>query len=160
MVSNNLIPKCFFITSGSAESNISKLNAFDRALMKAGIAQCNLVPVSSIIPVGAEKIEYREMPIGTITFVIMARIDGIRGEEISAGICWVKCSSNGMKYGLVAEGQGKMGEEDLKRELDKKVEDMVEARGVEILRKEYRIESLKISKKYGSAIAAVVFASP
>ena len=37
---------------------------------------------------------------------------------------------------------------------------MVEARGVEILRKEYRVESLKISKKYGSAIAAVVFTSP
>ncbi|MCX6801242.1 MAG: hypothetical protein NTZ73_03570 [Candidatus Diapherotrites archaeon] len=37
------------IVSGCGESDISELNAFDNALINAGIHDCNLIPVSSII---------------------------------------------------------------------------------------------------------------
>ena len=36
-----LIPKRFFITHSSATSEVSDLNAFDRALIKAGIGEQN-----------------------------------------------------------------------------------------------------------------------
>ena len=52
------LPKYFFVTGGTALSPVSTLNAFDEALMKAGIAQCNLVPVSSILPADAVEVEY------------------------------------------------------------------------------------------------------
>jgi len=45
-----MIPKEFFVTSAKATSPVSELNAFDLALKNAGIAQCNIVPVSSILP--------------------------------------------------------------------------------------------------------------
>jgi arginine decarboxylase len=63
-----ILPKRFFITSGRALSAVSKLNAFDQALMNAGIAHCNLVPVSSIIPKGSVKIDYYNIEAGAITF--------------------------------------------------------------------------------------------
>ena len=69
------LPKKFFITVGSAVSHVSPLNAFDAALVKAGIAQCNLVPVSSIIPPDAEKVKpvhgIELGPFGTFTLRVV-----------------------------------------------------------------------------------------
>jgi len=47
-----MVPKEFFVTSGKAFSATSELNAFDQALKNAGIAHCNLVQVTSILPKG------------------------------------------------------------------------------------------------------------
>jgi len=76
------LPKKFFITTGVATSSVSPLNAFDAALVKAGIAQCNLVNVSSILPPDAELVESVPITPGTITFTVMARMDGAPGETI------------------------------------------------------------------------------
>ena len=48
-----LVPSKFFTVRGSAVSKTSDLNAFDIALLKAGIGEQNLVSVSSVIPEGA-----------------------------------------------------------------------------------------------------------
>jgi len=81
------LPKKFFITSGVATSSVSPLNAFDGALAQAKIDQCNLVNVSSILPADAIMVDYEEIPAGTITFAVMARMDGDPGETIGAGCC-------------------------------------------------------------------------
>ena len=52
-----LVPSKFFITHSSAVSPVSDLNAFDRALISAGIGEQNLVSVSSVIPKGAQLVE-------------------------------------------------------------------------------------------------------
>jgi len=41
------------LVSGIGSSNTSKLNAFDRALSDAGILNCNLVKISSVVPKSA-----------------------------------------------------------------------------------------------------------
>jgi arginine decarboxylase len=71
-----MIPKEFFITSGKATSQVSELNAFDLALKKAGIAQCNLVSVSSILPLGCKERKRRKITAGAITYAVIARMDG------------------------------------------------------------------------------------
>ena len=68
MIPMSFTPSKFFITSGYATSPISDLNAFDLALLKAQISEQNLVAVSSVIPVGAEEVEVRELPMGAVTF--------------------------------------------------------------------------------------------
>ena len=83
-----LIPTKFFITSSSAVSPISGLNAFDRALIGAGIGEQNLVSVSSVIPIGAEQISPVELPMGAITHCVLAQMRGTEGEMISAGIAY------------------------------------------------------------------------
>ena len=60
-----MIPQRFFVTSGKAFSPISELNALDLALKNAGISQCNLVPVTSILPHGCVETEFIDIPIVT-----------------------------------------------------------------------------------------------
>ncbi len=43
------IPKKFSLVAGSAEGT-SELNAFDNALLNAGIGNLNLIKVTSILP--------------------------------------------------------------------------------------------------------------
>jgi len=59
-----MIPKAFFVTGGKAIGTVSKLNAFDLALKNAGIANCNLVKVSSIIPPNCKETAPKKIPIG------------------------------------------------------------------------------------------------
>src|SRR4030042_1246961 len=100
----NMIPREFFITSGKASSPVSELNAFDMALKGAGIAQCNLVCVSSILPKGCKERKRTMIPTGSITFTVLARMDGDEGTTIGAGIAWT-WANNG-EYGLGAATPG------------------------------------------------------
>ena len=67
-----LIPKEFFTTSGKAISGVSDLNAFDLALMHAGIEEQNLVAVSSIIPPEAVEVPRCRLPMGAVTHCVLA----------------------------------------------------------------------------------------
>ncbi len=89
-----MIPKEFFITSGKALSPVSELNAFDLALKKAGIAQCNLVCVSSILPKNCVQISTHNIAAGSITHCVLARMDGDDGTTVGAGIAWTWAKSN------------------------------------------------------------------
>jgi len=58
------MPKRFFVTSGKAASRVSDLNAFDEALLNAGIGEQNLVIVSSILPIGVKQTRKTSLPMG------------------------------------------------------------------------------------------------
>ncbi|MEM2935555.1 MAG: pyruvoyl-dependent arginine decarboxylase [Candidatus Bathyarchaeia archaeon] len=151
-----MIPREFFVTSGKALSNVSELNAFDMALEKAGIGQCNLIPVSSIIPPNCQEIKGKEIPIGAITYTVMARMEGKGREKIGAGIAWAW--EKNKKYGLVMETCGPLDEKGIKETLEGKLREMAKVRGIEIAEIKYRTEVLKVPPNhYGSVIAALVY---
>jgi len=151
-----MIPKEFFTTSGRAISSVSKLNAFDMALEKAGIGQCNLVPVSSIIPPNCQEIKGKEIPIGAITYTVIARMEGKSGEKIGAGIAWAW--EKNKKYGLVMETCGHMDEKGLKEALEGKLREMAKVREIEIADINYRTEVLTVPPNhYGSVVVALVY---
>jgi arginine decarboxylase len=151
-----MIPKEFFITSGKAISPVSELNAFDLALKNAGVAQCNLVAVSSILPPKCKERKWRKLPPGAITFAVMARMNGEEGTTIGAGIAWA-WEANG-KYGMVAEAHGYMDRKAVKETLEWKIKEMAKIRNVEIGKIRYRIEVLKVPMDhYGCVIAALVY---
>lgn len=83
-----LVPSKYFITSGKAVSKISSLNAFDKALMSAGICEQNLVAVSSVIPDGSVRIDPVDLPMGAVTHCVLSQIRGKSEEMISAGIAF------------------------------------------------------------------------
>lgn len=122
-----MIPREFFVTSGKAYSPISQLNALDQALKNAGIAQCNLVPVTSIIPEGCVQKEVSRIPIGAITHAVIARMDGIEGENIGSAISW--CREKGDGWGIVAETHGYMKESALLEIAEWKIKEMAKIRG-------------------------------
>src|SRR3990170_7731899 len=151
-----MIPKEFFITSGKAISPVSELNAFDLALKKAGIAQCNLVAVSSILPKGCKEINKHDISAGSITYSVLARMDGEEGTNIGAGIAWAWAKSK--KYGLVAEAHGYMDKKALEETLDWKTKEMAKIRGIKIGSIEKRTEVLRVPMdNYGCVISALVY---
>src|SRR5256885_14953260 len=80
------LPTKFFVTSGKAVSKVSDLNAFDEALQNAGLAEQNIVSVSSVLPVGIRAVRRRDLPMGAITHCVLAPQRGGEGQTISAGL--------------------------------------------------------------------------
>jgi arginine decarboxylase len=151
-----MIPKEFFITSGKAVSPVSELNAFDLALKKAGIAQCNLVAVSSILPKSCVEINRHDIPAGCITYSVLARMDGEEGTAIGAGIAWAWAKSK--KYGLVAEAHGYMDKKALEETLDWKIKEMAKIRSIKIGPIQMQLETLRVPMdNYGCVISALVY---
>ncbi|MEM2875853.1 MAG: pyruvoyl-dependent arginine decarboxylase [Candidatus Bathyarchaeia archaeon] len=134
-----MIPKAFFVTSGKAVSPISQLNAFDLALKNAGISQCNIVPVSSILPRNCVEVERRDIPIGSITYAVLSRMDGEEGTVIGTGIAWAW--EKNRRYGLVAESHGYTEQKALEEILEWKIREMAKIREIEIGEIKYRFES-------------------
>lgn len=151
-----MIPKEFFVTSGKAASPVSGLNAFDLALKKAGIAQCNLVPVSSILPRGCRERKLKRIPAGEITYAVTAKMDGEEGATIAAGISWAWETNK--KYGLVAEAHGLMDLKALIETLELKIKEMAKTRETKIDKINYRTEVLRVPRhNYGCVIASLVY---
>ena len=150
-----MTPKNFFLVKGSAEDDTSELNAFDLALSDAGISQCNLVPVSSILPAGAEEIKPRKIVPGTITFCVLAKISGVKGEIISAGLGYGMLDDH--RYGIVVESQGNLRSDEMVADLKMKVDRMAMSRDSKLSNYSTVLESLEIRKRYGSIIAALVY---
>lgn len=151
-----LVPSKFFITHSSAVSPVSDLNAFDRALISAGIGEQNLVSVSSVIPKGARLVERCEMPMGAVTHCVLAQMRGTEGETIAAGIAYAYRKDG--KGGYVAEGHIHGSAESLKEILKWKMHEMARIREVEFEEIQFEIEELAIPiDHYGCCVAALVF---
>ncbi len=151
-----LVPTKFFTVRGSAVSTTSDLNAFDKALLEAGIGEQNLVSVSSVIPEGAVKIEYVPLTMGAVTHCVLAQMRGCEGETIAAGIAYTYRKDG--KGGYVAEGHIHGSAQSLKEILAWKMEEMSRIRGVEFEEVRFEIEELETPMDhYGCCISALVF---
>ena len=151
-----MLPKEFFVTKGKASSPTSELNAFDLSLMNAGIAHCNLVLVSSILPKGCLQRERADIPIGSITHAVIARMDGIEGENIGAAISW-GWEKEG-QFGIVAETHGYMDKQALLEIAQWKIKEMAKIRNIEIKELKYVYETMQVPMdQYGCVLAALVF---
>lgn len=150
------VPTKFFVTSGKAVSKVSDLNAFDEALLNAGLSEQNIVSVSSVLPVGIRQVRLRELPMGAITFCVLAQQRGGEGETISAGIAY-GFRDDGLG-GYVAEGHMHGTKKSLQEVLEWKMGEMAKMRGIKFRRLEYKIEELSTPMDhYGACLAAVVF---
>jgi arginine decarboxylase len=79
-------PKALSLVAGHGEGG-TELNAFDRALRNAGIADLNFLRVTSIVPPGARIIELPAYPAGILMPAVFARITSTRpGEVITAAL--------------------------------------------------------------------------
>jgi arginine decarboxylase len=111
-------------------SGKTSLSAFDNALWNAGIANYNLIYLSSIIPPKSQ-IEFIEnlgennINIGHKLYVVMSRCDEVNiGKEAWAGLGWIQ---KGDGSGIFAEHCAD-NEEELNRLLNKSLKDMISYR--------------------------------
>jgi len=154
----SFLPKYFFVAKGSAVSDVSAFNAFDAALTKSGIGQCNLVLASSILPKDVKEVPQADITPGTITFVVMAHADGVFGETIGAGVGlgWL-AKENRIEYGIIAEAHGIKDEEEIEEELRRNIKEMAKIRRLGLQDIKTVVEAIKVTKKYGSVVVALVF---
>jgi arginine decarboxylase len=141
------------ITSGTAEGP-TKLNAFDNALLEAGIGDVNLIKVSSILPENTEIVELPLLTPGDMTNCVLSYVSSDNnGDHISAAIA-VATSSD---FGCVVENSGiNKDPQEIREEAISMVKYMMEIRNLEI--KELIVEEInhKVINE-GAAVAAVVY---
>lgn len=161
----NRIPKDYFITKGTGESNIAiHAGSYHLALQQAGIEMVNIITYSSILPRIANKInkpDYIEH--GAVMETIMAVSNGHKGERLSAGIIygWLYDRESGNKYGgLVCEHNGHDTVGELKNKLEASINELY-YNGFE---KKYSLNNIEIitdsfipKKEYGTAMVALCF---
>lgn len=155
-----IIYRSYYVVKGLGQSNISKINAFDSALISASIGEANLVPVSSILPSGClRKNGIPKIEIGEVVFCVMARQDGIKGEKISAGLAHVLVRNRkNQKFGLVMEHHGKYKKEQLIRKLRKMITEMAYVRSLSVEDISLDVSHIdSIKTKYASVVVACVF---
>ena len=104
-----MIPTRVFYTKGVGKHK-EKLQSFEAALRDAGIAACNIVTVSSILPPQCKivplKKGLKQLKPGEITFVVLARVETNEpGRQIFASIGLAQPSS-GDQYGYLSEHHG------------------------------------------------------
>ena len=105
----NILPEKFFLTRGIGVHK-DELHSFELALRDAGIAQANIVQVSSILPPHCTQVSREEgasllIP-GTITFVVMSRLSSDEPRrQLSASIGCAKPVS-GDRFGYLSEFHG------------------------------------------------------
>ena len=151
-----MVPHKFFVTAGAAQDGASQLNAFDLALKDAGLSQCNLVPVSSILPTGCEEIQPIPIPVGAITFCVLGKAAGNPGERVGCGLAWAwGTTREGESYGIVAEHNGYCDEAEAERILHIKLNRMAEVREMTIDRIRTSVRSVQC-KDYGSVVSVLV----
>src|SRR3989449_8990719 len=126
------IPTKFFVTSGKAVSKVSDLNAFDEALQNAGLAEQNIVSVSSVLPVGIRPVRQRDLPMGAITHCVLAQQRGGGGATISAGIAY--CFREADFSGSVAGGHLHGAKNSFRAEKEREIGGMRELRGIKLRR--------------------------
>ncbi|WNM61465.1 pyruvoyl-dependent arginine decarboxylase [Candidatus Nitrospira neomarina] len=102
-----MVPTQMFLTRGVGIHK-EKLASFEEALRSAGIAYCNLVTVSSILPPDCKIISRKRgeqlLNPGEITFCVMARSEtNERNRLISASIGVAIPSGRKVNYGYLSE---------------------------------------------------------
>jgi arginine decarboxylase len=146
------LPRAVTAVAGAGEGS-TDLNAFDRALMDAGIANLNFLKVTSIFPQGARVVPMRPYTPGLLMPAVYARISRhTPGERIAAAVA-VGIGIEG--YGVIMEhshtGTGENADQIVRR----MVEEAMATRGLHIA--EIVIASKEhVVQRTGCAIAAVL----
>ena len=102
----DLLPTKVFLTKGVGRHKY-QLKSFEEALRKAGVAQQNLVQVSSILPQKCRIISrengIKSLVPGSISFCVMARIDTNEHGRLIASSVGVAIPRDGDKWGYLSE---------------------------------------------------------
>lgn len=151
--------KIIYVTSGVGEGK-TDISAFDAALSNAGIANYNLIYLSSIIPKGSiveiKKLKPEKAEYGKKLYVVIARYNqDIFGEEAWAGLGWTQDKTG---RGLFAEHKSE-SKEAVIRLIRNSLEDMKKIRGYKYGEINYAVAGIKCKNKPVCAIVAAVYQS-
>lgn len=148
----NKNPNIVSLVKGAAEG-LTGLNAFDNALLEAGIGNLNLIKVSSIVPKGAKIVSLPDIPPGSLTPTVYSYITSSTPGEVLSACVGIGLSDN--EFVLIYEyshrGSAKTAEEIVK----KMIEEGFRKRGLKL--SEFKsVSSEHKVERVGCALAAAV----
>src|SRR5512136_2149873 len=148
------IPTQYFLVSGVSDG-YTPLNAFDGALLQAGIGNTNIVKMSSIVPPHCKRIAPIPLHPGAIVPAAYAAITSdVPGEIISAGVA-VALPEDENQNGLIMEYSAKGERHKIEEIVRKMAVEGMKLRGWEIRDLKSIAIECKI-EKIGAALAAVI----
>ena len=125
------MPDKFFLVSGSAEGP-SPLNAFDNAVLTAGIGNTNLIRISSILPPNSRQISPVPLPYGALIPIAYSYETGvIPGERVAAAVAVGVPQRNDLP-GVIMEHHSREAAEDCEEIARSLVRYAFENRGYEL----------------------------
>jgi len=167
LVVGNRIPKNFFLTSGTGESDITiHAGSYHIALKNAGIERCNIITYSSILPAIATEVSKPiegELVHGSVMETIMACANSKHGEKATAGLItgWLHDKKTNEKYGgLVCEYHGNCNEEEAAMKLHASLNELhTNGFSEKFNLSEIRATTKSIvpTKKFGTSLVALCF---
>ena len=140
-------------TAGNAEG-LTPLNAFDNALLAAGIGNINLVKISSILPPGVDLVSLPKIKLGAVVPTAYAAMTSeVPGEVVAAAVGWAR-PQDPKKNGVIMEFHDKATREEAERMIVQMLEEAFRVRGerikdMKVFAVEHRVE------RTGCALAAV-----
>ncbi|MDO9577240.1 MAG: pyruvoyl-dependent arginine decarboxylase [Candidatus Cloacimonadales bacterium] len=161
----NRIPREYFITRGTGESDITiHAGSYHLALKEAGIEKTNIMTYSSILPAIAQEIPQPKNYVhGEVMETIMVAAHGEGGTRVTAGIIygWLYNRKTGEKYGgLVCEHNGPYPKQEIEDLLSSSLQELY-TNGFE---EDYELKDFKVitesfipHKKHGTALVALCF---
>ncbi|HIP17527.1 MAG TPA: arginine decarboxylase, pyruvoyl-dependent [Methanothermococcus okinawensis] len=148
------LPNTISLVAGVGEGN-SPLNAFDKALLDAGIGNLNLIRISSIMPPKADIVPLPKIPMGSLVPTAYGyHTSDIKGETISAAI-GVAIPKDNELCGLIMEYEGVCSKKEAENIVIDMAKEGFEMRNWEIDRI-ISISSEHTVEKVGCAFAAAV----
>ncbi len=140
-------------TAGHAEGSTA-LNAFDNALLAAGIGNINLLKVSSIVPPEVSIIDVPKIKPGALIPTAYASITSeVRGQTISAAVGYA-VPDDPARNGVIMEFHGIATREEVERAVTGMLEEAFRVRG-EIVH-EMRVYAAEHTvERIGCAVAAI-----
>ena len=98
-------PNIYWLVQGKGEGNMP-LNAFDQALLDAGVGDTNLVRMSSIVPPAADEVDGLTLPKGGLIPVAYAAYDSSTPGEIISAVIAVGIPEDDSLPGVIMEHHG------------------------------------------------------
>ncbi|MGI6038255.1 MAG: pyruvoyl-dependent arginine decarboxylase [Limnochordia bacterium] len=145
-------PKKFTLVAGSAEGP-TQLNAFDNALLEAGIGNLNLLRVSSILPPNCEYVDRLDIPPGSLTPTAYgALISDQPGETIAAAVAVGISAAD--SFGVIMEFSGRCSQGEAEEQVSQMVKHAFAHRQIPLQKIMVKGTEHKV-EKIGSVFAAV-----
>ncbi len=147
-------PTHYFMVSGASEG-FSSLNAFDGALLRAGIGDTNLVKMSSIVPPRCQLISPVPLPPGSLVPTAYASITSdVPGETIASAVA-VALPKEPQYAGLIMEYSARGSKAEIEETVRRMAMEGMKLREREIKELKSIAIELKV-QKVGATFAAVV----
>ena len=140
-------------TAGHAEGGTS-LNAFDNALLAAGIGNVNLIKISSILPPEVPVVELPKLKPGALIPTAYAAMTSEKpGETIAAAVGYA-IPDDPAKNGVIMEFHGRARRAEAERAIEAMLEEAFRVRG-EVIREMKVVAVEHTVERVGCVLAAI-----